>query len=380
MNNHKEIGLITYYGDNYGGCLQAYALQQTIESLGFTPYILKVKPTVKGSGCNRLSAIMRVLRNPIAYLKRRPYMQDASHNEVYRSLAFEKYRKEFLTFDETFILTEDTSDIPEKYRTFVCGSDQIWNPNLYGVNPIWTLKFAPAGSRKIAYAPSLGISKIPKQFVSDFKNNLQDFTYLSCREQDGATCLSEILGTKVDVVLDPTLLLTSEKWHNFARSVNIKQPYIFCYLFGGYEYIAEVKERVKRHFNMDVVCLPYNLRELKASDIKLYDITPNQFVWLIENARYVVTDSFHASVFSIKMQTPFVSLKRFSDNDKKSMNSRLYTLLEKVGLGDRLINENMISEIDSIIEKKIDFTTANSKLSILMKRDIAKLSNALSNE
>lgn len=119
--------------------------------------------------------------------------------------------------------------------------------------------------------------------------------------------------------------------------------------------------------------MPYNFRELKADDIKLYDITPNQFVWLIENAKYVVTDSFHASVFSIKMSTPFVSLKRTSDNDKKNMNSRLYTLLQTVGLEDRMVGENMVNDIENIIGRDIDFESANEKLTVYMERDISKL-------
>lgn len=126
--------------------------------------------------------------------------------------------------------------------------------------------------------------------------------------------------------------------------------------------------------------MPYNLRELKADDIKLYDITPNQFVWLIENAKYVVTDSFHASVFSIKMSTPFVSLKRTSDNDKKNMNSRLYTLLQTVGLEDRMVGENMVDDIENIIGRDIDFESANEKLAVYMERDISKLEKALSHE
>lgn len=226
----------------------------------------------------------------------------------------------------------------------------------------------------------MGISSIPDEYISGFQKNLRDYAFLSCREQEGARCLSEILDRDVDVVLDPSLLLTPEQWRRFARPVNVKSPYIFCYLFGNYEYIAKVKCRIKKHLNLDVVCLPYNLRELKSDDLKLYDITPNQFVWLIEHAKFVVTDSFHASVFAIKMNTPFVSLKRTGDQDLKNMNSRLYTLLQAVGLEDRLINENMVDKIEDITDSTIDFSGANNKLSIYMERDIAKLKKALYNE
>lgn len=375
----KKVALITYYGNNYGGCLQAYAIQQTIKNLGYNPQILQVYTPLIGKDFNKCVAIRRILKDPIAFLRRRKYIKEHSRNEVIRSQAFDRYRSEFLTFDKSFTLSADNLSGAINYNTFVCGSDQIWNPVLYGVHPIWTMKFAPSGSNKVAYAPSLGISNIPAEYHEAFRENLKDYSYLSCREQEGANSLANVLGRQVDVVLDPTLLLTSEQWHDFARPVDVKKPYIFCYLFGDYEYIAQVKNRVKAYFGLDIVCLPYNLRELKADDVKLYNITPNQFVWLIENAKYVVTDSFHASVFSIKMSTPFVALKRTSDSDKKNMNSRLYTLLHATGLEDRIVGESMVGGIDQIVERNVDFRKANEQLSIYMKRDIAKLEKALEN-
>lgn len=378
--NDKKVGLITYYGNNYGGCLQAYAIQQTIKKLGYNPQILQVYTPLTGTKFNKWVAILRVLKNPIAFLRRRKYIKEDSRNEVFRSKAFDRYRSTYLTFDESFILSQNNMSGAVNYDTFVCGSDQIWNPILYGVHPIWTMKFAPKGSKKIAYAPSLGISDIPEQYIATFKENLKDYAYISCREQEGANSLSKILGRNIDVVLDPTLLLSPDQWHEFAIPVSVNKPYIFCYLFGSYPYIAEVKKRVKDYYGINMVCLPYNLRELKSDDLKLYDITPNQFVWLIENAKFVVTDSFHATVFSIKMNTPFVSLKRTSDNDRKNMNSRLYTLLKTVRLEDRLVNESMVGCIENIIERKLDLKSANERLSEYMKRDIAKLEKALKYE
>ena len=261
------------------------------------------------------------------------------------------------------------------YDTFVCGSDQIWNPILYGVHPIWTMKFAPKGSKKIAYAPSLGISDIPEQYIATFKENLKDYAYISCREQEGANSLSKILGRNIDVVLDPTLLLSPDQWHEFAIPVSVNKPYIFCYLFGSYPYIAEVKKRVKDYYGINMVCLPYNLRELKSDDLKLYDITPNQFVWLIENAKFVVTDSFHATVFSIKMNTPFVSLKRTSDNDRKIISmlyqpimgsiatSLYYTLWADLNKSELLSNEYTHHHLMTSLRIKMDaIITARKKL------------------
>lgn len=376
----KKVGIVTFYGNNYGGCLQAYAILQTVLSLGFDAKILQVNIPLKASVTNIKGRWLNVIKHPIEFLKRRKYISSLVQNDSIRARAFDRYRDEFLQFDESFTLSENSVTGAELYSNFVCGSDQIWNPNLYGVHPIWTLMFASAGSNKVAYAPSLGISDIPEEYHAQFRENLKDFTFLSCREQEGANSLSKVLGKDVDVVLDPTLLLTFEQWHKFARPVEIQKPYIFCYLFGNYEYILDVKNRIKKHLDFNFVCLPYNLRELKSDDLKLYDITPNQFVWLIENAKLVITDSFHASVFSIKMSTPFITLKRTGDNDKKNMNSRIYTLLKTVGLENRMVCENMVDDINDIVDCRVDFKSANERLEEYMKRDISKLEKALLHE
>ena len=98
--NNKKVGLITYYGNNYGGCLQAYAIQQVLNQIGYNPYIIQVSIPLSSSKYNKFEAIFRVLRNPIAFLKRKKYIKEDSRQEPLRSAAFDKFRQEFLTFDK----------------------------------------------------------------------------------------------------------------------------------------------------------------------------------------------------------------------------------------------------------------------------------------
>lgn len=147
-NNKNKVGIITYYGNNYGGCLQAYAMQKTIQNIGYDANILQVDTPLKSYKINAFFKILRVLKSPIAYLKRRRYIENHIKNNYLRSKAFDKFRKEFLIFDNGIVLSKESQSVSDKYKIFVCGSDQIWNPNLYGVHPIWTLKFVPLGSKK----------------------------------------------------------------------------------------------------------------------------------------------------------------------------------------------------------------------------------------
>lgn len=377
----NKVGLITYDGDNYGGCLQAYALQQCILNAGCDVKILHRSLSSKQTVHSKIQKILKTIISPIAYIQRRKYIRQHIHlDRKLRQKAFESFRKQNLLYDSRYNLTLDNCFNIDwsNFDAFVCGSDQIWNPNLYGVDPIWCLQFVPANCRKVAYAPSLGISHIPKQWHTSFKNALSDFYYLSVREKEGAECLSKILERHIDTVLDPTLLLTDKEWRAVMRPVQMSsEPYIFCYLFGSIPYIEKVKKIIKTITGLRIVSLPYNLRELKSKDELLYDISPDQFVWLIDHAQFVITDSFHATAFSINLTTPFISLTRSADTNAANMNSRLYTLLNSVGLTNRLIRESNMDILSKDFLTHMDFKSAKAMLREKAHIDRTKLLTAL---
>ena len=140
----------------------------------------------------------------------------------------------------------------------------------------------------------------------------------------------------------------------------INEPYIFCYLFGEREYVAEIKKKVTEMTGLKVVCIPFVPRELDSNDEKIFDAGPAEFISLIKNASLVLTDSFHATAFSINLETPFISLCRFDKNDKKSMNDRLVTILNLVDLSDRLVDVDDMISADFLYD--IDFVKAQDLL------------------
>ncbi len=376
----KKVGLITYYGDNYGGILQAYALQQIVNANGFDCELVSNDFLNKKSGSKRMKDIFYnlsfAIKNPFNYLaKRKTYHQFAPHNAI-KAKKFETFRRENLRIHKTGYLSYgEYLQNPPQYDVYLCGSDQIWNPNLYCDNGFYFAGFAPDDALKVSYASSVGVSTVNKKQAAFMAPLLNRFDVISTREQKGADIINAISEKKARVVLDPTLLLNENDWSSVAAPRMIEEPYVFCYLFGEREYIADVKKKVKEWAGMKVVCVPFVPRELSSDDEKIFDAGPAEFISLIKNASLVLTDSFHATAFSINMKTPFISLCRFDKSDKKSMNDRLVTILNMVGLSDRLVDANDTISNDFLYD--IDFEMAHKFLDEKRQNDRNFLMDAL---
>ncbi len=366
----KKVGLATCFIDNYGACLQAYALQTKIEESGCDCKIIKyTQPAGYGRRTWRYNSLLLSLAS---FLKKDLRIHHGNKPK------FEKFRKKYLKFTKKYESSDSLYNFDLGLDAYVCGSDQIWNPLLFkGNDPIYMLDFVPNGKKRIAYAPSIGLSEFPKQYIEDFKNKINQFDYISVRESAGKDIAQPLTDKEVKVVLDPTLLLNGNEWSKLASEVKIDRPYIFCYIFGDRHYIGEFVEYVKKETGLNVVCIPYTKREKESDYIKVYDAGPCEFLWLIKNAKFVITDSFHATAFSINFNTPFYSLLRNEDSDKINMNSRIFSILKLVGLEERMVAEDVKYPFD--IKTDIDFSNANKCLDEKRRCDFGDLKKQLEN-
>lgn len=182
-------------------------------------------------------------------------------------------------------------------------------------------------------APSFGFDMFPKKHIKIYKKGLLGFEYISVREKRGAELIKELTGRDATVLLDPTMLIDTSEWTNILRrpSQFTDDNYIFVYVIGGFK--GEVKEKtcaLAADFGLQVI-------DIMDIDNDYYIHTrPDEFLYWIHNARLVVTDSFHASVFSILFGRPFVVTER---SDIKGMGSRLDTLFQKFGITGRHFDE-----------------------------------------
>lgn len=372
----KNVGLATCFIDNYGACLQAYALQTKIEETGAKCKIIKY---TEPDGYKRKHNMRDTLKaNPIflfavCLFRYKPFFKYLNKPK------FQAFRNKYLKFTPRFDTAEEVYKAKMDFDVYVCGSDQIWNPMLFdGNDPIYTLDFVPNERKRIAYAPSIGLSEFPKEYIEDFKNKIERFDFISVRESAGQAIVQPLTDKEVKVVLDPTLLLNGNDWSKIATPVKMKRPYIFCYLFGTRKYIGEFTEYVRRTTGMDVVCIPLTEREEKSDYIKIYNAGPCEFLGLIRDAALVITDSFHATAFSINFNTPFYSLLRNEDGEKNNMNSRVENLLSMMQLEERLITDR--TQFLDAEKLEMDFTTSNELLSKRRTVDFDFLEKALNLE
>jgi len=334
-----RIGLVTYYGHNYGACLQAFALQNTLEKMGHSVialnYTRKDELTLSFALKRRLSA----LKNPIKYITNKILYEKHKKHFTARSSAFEQFIEKYINKSKVkYDSLEEMKKIDE-FDIYVCGSDQLWNPVFRGNknNPVYFIDFAPEGKKRIAYAPSIGVNSIPDECKKEMSILLRKMDHISVRERLGATIIKDLINKDVNVVLDPTLLISPDEWNSVAVDPEYKDPYILTYLFGDLDYIKDFIQHIKKITGLEIISLPYNPREMSGGNIKAFEAGPSEFVGLIKNAKIVITDSFHATVFSIIFKKPFYSLTRQKAGDPASMNSRIFDILERLKLSSRLI-------------------------------------------
>lgn len=377
-----KIGLLSVYNNNYGSILQAYALQSILRNHGDDTEIIFYKKT------NIVKQAKRLLYIPLLKatfkMKWKAIYCKAFHKDTYnkvllsREKAFSDFIHEHMYFSKVYVGRYALIMGADKYDCFVLGSDQVWNPmNLGG--DFYTMTFIPDNKVKITYAPSFGVSQIPKSQMKKTKEYLQRIDYISVRENDGVRIVKELIGRDVQQVVDPTILIDRAIWDKQIGERLIKEEYIFSYFISANEKYREFVKSLAQKSKKRIVTIPHVDEFVKADegfgDIVPTDVGPFQFVNLISNAAYVCTDSFHGSVFSTLYERPFFTFGRYSNDGADSTNSRLYSFLKLIGM------ENRMYKPDQVLEKKDllvpDFTIAKENLERLRSESEEYLFRAL---
>lgn len=387
-----KTGLATYYDDNYGACLQTYATQTFLEKcLGHEcsliaynrrrcekTFLQRVRIALASS-----PAAVWAKRNLLGRAPSDPAeIFRARHASLFRARhrAFERFRRGYLKLDQcrTYTRFADYMKKPPLYDVYLCGSDQLWNPLFFnGCNPIYTLAFAPEGKPRISYSTSIGLDEIPERYRAEMAGALGKFTAISVRETRGAEIVKELTGREAQVTVDPTFLLEASDWRKVCAEAPAPvpaEPYILFYLWGDLDYISEFKEYIKTKTGLTGAALPYRLAEMEGNDKKIYNAGPLDFANLIDRAALVVTDSFHATALSINLRTPFYSLLRCGASSKVNMNSRIYSILGKLGLESRLVQPGAPFPEPAL---DVDWTEAGTKITRWRQESIDWLTSAL---
>lgn len=365
-----KIGIITFWDslDNYGQIMQGYALSQYLTKSGHDVTMIRYLPYHKASKIETLQKL-----NPMhlwAYYK---YRQEQKNLQTVVGVTrnFDGFRSAHMKYTEKVyhgfgqLWHEDWSE----YDAFVCGSDQIWSPKPEEQLNAYFLQFAPFSSLRVAYAPSFGRSVLPEEYQNQLHELLQHFDAVSVREKEGVGFCAKA-GVDSTLVCDPTLLLQNEDYRRLTEASE-RDNYVFCYLINWPTLFPtdDVRKVVASYKGVHYFCT--NGQE------QIFDYEKNQTVdnWVtsIQKSDLSLTNSFHGTVFSILSHTPFVSFPLTGES--AAMNNRLFSLLTKLGLEDRIYREG--EKLQDIISKPIDWAEVDARLQNFREVSESFLQNAL---
>lgn len=379
-----KIGIITILKvNNYGAELQAYATQAILKMLGYEAEIIDYL-FYKNSAHKRTNMEKPVFPFPFAvkvkewlYPKlmaiRAIQYRKAQRERVRR---FELFHQENTSMSVTYRSMDELYAAHVDYDIYMTGSDQVWNPGIYSsLNPYF-LTFAPQGAKRISYAASFGVSCLPEDAKEYYRQKLQAYRAIGVREKDAVEIVKEVSGRKAEWVLDPTLLLGRQEWMEVARVYPVEGNYILIYELTPCPYIRQLAGHFHKEKGWRIVrvCKSASPEDKDGEVLNVVDAGPAEFLSLIAHAALVITNSFHGTAFSVNFQRDFYTILP----RRKQNNSRQRSLLELLGLMDRLLVEGAPWPV--ISEVNMDYAHVNKRLEEERNKSILFLKSAIDGE
>lgn len=398
-----KVGILTQpLTNNYGGLLQAYALQTTLVRMGHEVVILnRPMPFVPDVANDAfVPSVIRVLKNCVKFMLRKPlikvYHELLPHQHIIANRLTEVFIVTYHHKSPDFSTTESLTAYCRKQgiEAYVVGSDQCWRPLYSPCLPNYFLDFAKDWDvKRISYAASFGVDswEYSEEETRICAPLAQKFDAVSVREESGIALCKEHLGVDVVHVLDPTMLLDADDYnalvqafdpkifsivpeHRVKTTLDVKDKKLFCYILKmdaqKQAFIQKVSETMEL---TPVECMPKDFRAQEVFEKCPDDCTfPPVELWLqsFRDAEMVIADSFHGTVFSIIYNKPFWVL----GNPDRGM-ARFHSLLKMFGLEDRLVTPDKLATLD--IDAPIDWHSVNARREELKQKSLSFLKENL---
>lgn len=347
-----KIGILTFQrAYSYGAKLQAYALSTYLCQLGHQAEIIDYSNIGEGKapGINFYS-IGCFIKSCVSYV-------NSLNKEKKRRDKLQAFFLQKTPHSKRYIDSSSLNGIENRYDIFIAGSDQVWCPryNLGDLN--FLLSFVKDNKKKFSYAASFGTTLISSEYEESYRRCLSSFNKILVRETEGAKIVKSLINRDVEVVLDPTFLLSKSHWEAIARyPFKQKFNYILCFkilsVTPAYKNLIDYLQTITGY---KIVVLDTSYRYKPVKGILYSTAGPEDFLGLIMNAQIIVTNSFHATVFSILFNKNFYTV--LNDN---GLNSRMVDLANKLGLRQRMFNCNSTFPVLEDID--IDYQAINPVL------------------
>lgn len=375
MMKHK-IGIITILKvNNYGAELQAYATTKILQLIGHDAEIIDYpfyknplhKRTKKSAPTAKMSLKKHVaerLYPLLTWWKSRNFKGEQN----LRNAKFEQFHKENTKQSVCYNSIEKLKSATLDYDILLTGSDQVWNPGIYSSLDPYFLRFGNDNMRRIAYASSFGVTEIPKDVVSYYVESLMRYSAIGVREDAAVDLVKKLTGRDAKLVLDPTLLLNREQWMQVAKPITglPDSPYILIYELSYIPFLKQVAEYISSQTGMPIVRICKNAcPEDKGTEIiNVIDAGPAEFLFMFDNAEFIVTNSFHGTAFAVNFGKQFYTILRKGKNN----NSRQKSILKLLNCEERMLEEgssmpkitrlntqNITSNLNKERQKSINF-------------------------
>ena len=338
-----RIGMMTFlHNDNYGSILQAWALQRTLEDMGFDAIHIDYAPSRK----EKIRNLLLSGNSPKLILEgmRKKSATGKMHG------GFDEFRKELICTTMPCRDHAALAKATEDFDVLVCGSDQIWSP--VWLNPAYFLDFTD--KPKVSYAPSLGVKDMPnKGKQRKIAKLVKRFAAVSVREQEGAALIRQMIDSEPAIMPDPVMLIPKDKWQTVMDANVPQEKYILCYFIGDNPSYWETVAAIAEHEQCTVRVIPRTEGARNAGYPLEEEVPPQRWLALINGAAHVVTDSFHGATFSAILNKECTIVRRYREDDPESKNSRIDQLLRNLGVSSlnnadwRVVNAKLAAKAEN---------------------------------
>ncbi len=344
MKENNKVGLVTFYKDNFGSILQCYATKVMIERAGFKCIVISQNEDkkekngkIKKKLTNLQNLIVNCYSDPTYFARwkrtrRTPVALTLETIEKMNMFVENEIKPKIYSWND---LTQ--IGYSDEFRFFISGSDQIWNA-YNKISPLYFLKFC-SDEKKLAFAVSFGVNNPSKFFLDRIKRGIIGYDSISVREKSGIDIIKKISNVEITCIGDPVFMLDKNEWSEFSKNqICISEDYILIHFLDCPNDLAINKIiSIQSESKLKVICIAYHYVLFEKLNWEFMDCGPREYIAYINRAKYVFTDSYHTTLFSINLGINFFTFERqYLHGHPQS--ERIIDLLRRFDVLDRYIN------------------------------------------
>lgn len=360
----KKIAIMTFHRPlNYGAALQAVATYIIFEKTNFKPLLIDYRhPRIEKSrrvfDLDKKNSLYQNTKNIIKGILR-------FRTENNRKNRFDSFVLENSLMSEACADDAQLVEATKNCDLLLVGSDLVWNWDLdKDLNNAFFLTFYGKSDKlKCSYASSIGTNEIPEEYREKYKKYLQSFDYISVREKTAKNILEKISGKQIKVVLDPTLMVEEKEWEKLEKWVKVPEKYVVCYILEFTPNVIEIIRKVEEYYQLPVI---YFTRDnvYGAYGVSMYKYGPAEFLFILHHAEFILTNSFHGTVFAMLYNRNFATIPH------STRGSRMRDLLMELQMSERLIRDEQ--GFNSLVKNgiNVDYSNFEGNLERLRKESM----------